>query len=125
MTEAKMYLEPTPPALSEEPEKQPASQLIFKGLLRDGMKPVQALVFMGFYKQFPARYIPGNEYYFKPTVRLIISPMRIKEPVYWLMVTRLVDGGWLERRKARSGGLEFRIVFEKLHGYIESKEGKA
>lgn len=125
MSEKRMYLEPAPPALSEVPEKAPAAQLIFKGLLRDGVKPVQALVFMGFYKQFPARYIPGNEYYFKPTVRLIIAPMRIKEPVYHLMVSRLVEGGWLERRKAKSGGLEYRIVFEKLHGYIESKEGKA
>lgn len=91
--------------------------LIFKGLLKS-MKPVQALVFMAFYNQFPARFIPRNDYFFRPNQKEICTQMSLKDAVYYLMVSRLVDGGWLEKRAAKSGGLEYRIVFEKLHGFI-------
>jgi hypothetical protein len=98
-------------------EKPIAAQLVFKGLLKR-MKPVQALVFMALYTQFPARFIPANDFYFKPSEKLVIAPMKIKPAVYYLMLSRLVDAGFLDRRKARSGGLEYRIVFEKLEGFI-------
>ncbi len=113
------YLLPDRPSVLEKRAAPPTpQQLIFKGLLKH-MKPVQAMVFMAFYQQFPERYLPGNDYYFRPSFLASKSQLRIKEPVYHLIVTRLVDGGWLERRKARSGGMEYRIVFERLHDFIE------
>ena len=114
------YLLPEPPSVLEKRSAPPTpQQLIFKGLLKY-MKPVQALVFMAFYMQFPDRFIPANDFFFRPSWTAIKGQLHVKEPVYHLMVTRLVDGGWLERRKARSGGMEYRIVFERLHDFIES-----
>lgn len=94
--------------------------LIFKGLLQH-MKPIQALVFMQLYQQFPARFIPGNDFFFKPIQKAICAQMNLKDSVYYLMVHKLVSEGWLEQRQAKSGGLEFRIVFEKLHRFVESE----
>jgi hypothetical protein len=98
-------------------KQKPPQQLIIKGLLKH-MRPIQAIVFMGLYEQFPARFLPNNDFFFRPSMKLIIAPMKIKEPVYHLMMSRLVEGGWLERRKAKAGGLEYRIVFDKLHPFI-------
>lgn len=118
------YLLPDAPE-EQEAQAKPAtpSQLVFKGLLKH-MKPVQALIFMGIYTQFPGRFIPHNEYFFQPSMKLIIAPMRLKEPVYHMMMARLVEGGWLSRRKhKRSGQLEYRIEFDKLRGFLEGGKG--
>ena len=96
-----------------------AVQLVFKGLLKH-MRPVQALVFMALYQQFPERFIARNDYFFTPSIRPILKTMSIKPPVYYLMLTRLVEGGWLQKRPAKRGGLEYRIVFEKLEPFIRT-----
>lgn len=97
-------------------------QLVFKGLLGIGVKPVKALVFMAFYMQFPARFLPNNQFYFRPVVSAILKQLRVKEPIYQALVSDLVRDGWLQRRKAKSGGQEFRIVFEKVRPFIKGKE---
>lgn len=100
-------------------ERKPAAQLIIKGLLKQ-MKPIQALVFMAIYQQFPQRFIPNNDYFFQPSMGLIIKAMKISPAVYYLMLSRLVESGYIERRKhSRSKELEYRIVFEKLNGFIK------
>ncbi len=92
-------------------------QLITRGLLKI-MKPVQALVMVAVYQQFPERFIPRNDYYFPISVIQIMRALKIKEAVCQLMVSQLVDTGFLERRKAKRGGMEYRIVFSKLHPFV-------
>jgi DNA-binding MarR family transcriptional regulator len=93
-------------------------QAIIKGLMKQ-MKPIQALVMHAVYRQFPERFIPRNSGFFSPSVIQIQREMKLKESVIHLMLARLVDSGYLERRKARAGGLEYRIVFDKLSDFVE------
>lgn len=105
--------------MAQAATKPNSQQLIIRGLLKE-MKPVQALIMVAIYQQFPERFLPNNDLYFKPSSAQITRSLSLKEPVYYFLVSRLVDGGWLEKRKAKSGGLEYRIVFEKLHPFIEA-----
>lgn len=102
------------PAASRNPQ-----QLIIQGLLhRERMRPIQALVLMALYQQYPERYLPNNDFFFLPSEKQVTKALKLKAPVYYLMLTRLVDGGWLDRRKGPFG-MEYRIVFAKLHPFIE------
>lgn len=80
--------------------------------------PVMAKIMFMVYNQFPERFIPNNDGYFKPSMVLITEELKIADPVYYFLMGKLVDNGWLERRKARSGGLEYRIVFKMLDPFI-------
>lgn len=102
-------------------EKPNAQQLIIRGLLKH-MKPIQALVMVALYQQFPQRFLPNNDFFFKPSEAQIQRALHLKPPVIYLMLSRLVAAGYLEKRKAKSGGLEYRIVFAKLHPFIEGAD---
>lgn len=102
-------------------EKPNAQQLIIRGLLKH-MKPIQALVMVALYQQFPQRFLPNNDFFFKPSEAQIQRALHLKPPVIYLMFSRLVTTGYLEKRKAKSGGLEYRIVFAKLHPFIEGAD---
>ena len=113
--------------------KPNVSERISKGILQEIMAkrketkdkafgPVMAKIMFMVYDQFPERFLPNNDGYFKPSMQLIIDEMKIADPVYYFLMGKLVDTGWLERRKAKSGGLEYRIVFKKLDPFIRDEE---
>ncbi len=92
-------------------------QAIFKGLLKH-MRPMQALVFMAVYDQFPERYLPDNDFYFCPSIRQMRKGLHIKDPVIYFLLTNLTEAGWLQRRKSKLNGMEYRICFDKLSPFI-------
>jgi hypothetical protein len=97
-------------------QKADKSPLIFKGL-RTEMKPVQAMVFMAFFNQFPRRYVKNNEFYF--TLRPgTLDDMGIDRTGQTDMINNLVGLGFLEKRN-KNYGMEYRIVFDRLKHYIK------
>ena len=102
----------------EKPAAAPVN-LIFEGLIKqEHMGPVKAMIFCHIFQQFPYRYIPNNQFYFKPTIDVITNAMHIKPVVYYYMVNQLVDEGYLVKRKAKSGGQELLIVFKAVDKFI-------
>jgi len=77
------------------------------GLLRE-MPPMQALVMMQLYFQLPRRWDRSGHrgMFFFPDERAIRRTMKLRAPVYYALVRRLVDGGYLERRHVPHRGLE-------------------
>ncbi len=85
------------------------------GLLRE-MPPVQALVMMQLYQQFPKRWRKENGMFFLPDEAAIMRTMHLKPPRLYELLGRLVDGGYLEKRLERQG-MEYRIRFESLERF--------
>jgi|WetSurMetagenome_2_1015567.scaffolds.fasta_scaffold613361_2 hypothetical protein len=99
---------------------EPAVRLFSE--LRKTMMVTQALVFMGFFNQFPIRYRGSEDWYFKPDEKAIQKSMRIAGPAYYVLVSNLVLDGYLKRRKARSGGYEYRIHWERIKDLVGTSE---
>jgi hypothetical protein len=98
-------------------QKADKSPLIFKGL-RTEMKPVQAMVFMAFFNQFPYRFTPNNEFYF--TLRPgTLDEMGLSRDAQTTMTNNLVGLGFLDKRNRVNGDMEYRIVFDRLKHYIK------
>ncbi|MDD5303529.1 MAG: hypothetical protein PHS14_10525 [Elusimicrobia bacterium] len=89
------------------------------GLLSE-MPPVQALVMMQLYFQLPQRWDRSGKHgmFFFPDEAAIRRTMRLKAPVYYAMVRRLVDGGYIERRHVPHRGMEYRICFARLERFL-------
>ena len=90
------------------------------------MKPVQMMIFIAVYQQFYDRcasdtYVVKSDCFFPMRSDIVLRRLKIKEPVYQLMLTRLVNEGWLERRKGKCGGVEYRLVFSKLLPFMEAE----
>lgn len=101
----------------------PQQAMILQGL-RKHMRPVQALIMLSVYRQFYERcispiYIVHKDCYFQFNVPQVMKAMKLKEPVVQLMLTKLVDEGWLERRKSKRG-MEYRLVWGKIQPFMEA-----
>jgi len=93
------------------------SPIIFKGLKKE-MPPTQALLMMAFFNQFPYRFIPHNGFYFTPNTDEITSQMNLDLMAITTMANNLVGLGFLDKRNAESGGVEYRIIFDRLRRYL-------
>ncbi len=85
------------------------------GLLRE-MPPVQALVMMQLYRQFPKRWRRDHGMFFRPDEAAIMRAMHLRPPMFYALLGRLIDGGYLEKRLERQG-MEYRIRFERLERF--------
>lgn len=95
-------------------DKSPA---IFKGLKKE-MPATQALIMLAIFNQFPYRFIPSNQFYFTPNVDEITDQMSMDLMTFTQMANNLVGLGFLEKRNAAGGGMEYRIVFDRLRIYL-------
>lgn len=95
-------------------DKSPA---IFKGLKAE-MSASQAMIMLAIFNQFPYRFIPNNSFYFTPNVDEITEQMSIDLMAFTKMANNLVGLGFLEKRNASGGGMEYRIVFDRLRRYL-------
>lgn len=95
-------------------DKSPA---VFRGLKRE-MPPVQAMIMMAIFNQFPYRFIPNNGFYFTPNVDEITQQMGLDLMEFTKLANNLVVLGFLDKRNSNSGGMEYRIVFDRLRAYL-------
>jgi hypothetical protein len=96
-------------------EKLQAS--ILRGMAKD-MPPMQAMVFMAYFHQFPARFVDGKQNYFSPDHLTTIRQLGIKRRAYRKMTRALARLGFLETRRVKPWKrAEYRVVFEKLDKY--------
>ncbi len=101
-------------------DEQDKAYQIFRGLLRHyNMPPMQALVMIGLYNQFPLRYKMADGFYFRPDEPQLVKSMRIKLPVYYHLLRGLLRDGFIERKKSKPWGYEYRIVFDKLAPLVQ------
>lgn len=95
---------------------------ILKGMVKI-MPPLQAMVFMSYFNQFPERYSGiRNDYYFQPDWVTTIRQLHLSRRVFWKMTRALVGLGYLQRRWCGllRGWWEYQIAFEKLKRFSES-----
>jgi hypothetical protein len=99
-------------------EAQGNQVAILRGMARE-MSPMQAIVFMSYFNQFPELARPGNDNYFSPAWAVTIRTMGIKRRAFWKMTSNLVELGFLDVRPHLFKADEYRIMFDKLAKYTE------
>lgn len=94
---------------------------ILRGLTKE-MPPIQAIVFMSYFNQFPERWDHRDkEYYFLPDPWPTIRQLGIKPRVFRKLTRNLVDQGWLKKRsRGLRGPAQYRVMFERLDKYAAS-----
>jgi hypothetical protein len=96
---------------------------ILRGM-KSEMPPMQAIVFMSLFHQFPERFIYGEDNFFRPDALTTCVQLRIKRRAYWAMTHNLERLGYVRRRRASTvpWRREVRINFDKLAKFKEGKK---
>ncbi len=104
--------------------KHEPAVMVMQGLRKERplIPGMQIIVFMALYNQFPYRYKGDEGGYFRPNEKGIARQLKISMPVYYFLVNRIKERNLIFRRKAREGGFEYRINFEKIRVYLKEVE---
>ena len=100
------------------------SPMILRGL-KSEMPATQALLMIAlfnqcitFFNKFPSQFFKNKDLFFPANKIEIFRQLHLDLISFTELINNLVGLGFLDKRNASGGGMEYRIVFDRLRKYL-------